>query len=441
MQLHKNTTAEIACSCGNCSEQETLVDHYSEFGDLTHPTLPLIWIDEGVDSMKYFPMEQIFLQFPPPEEPQPRHNPWERLLPEPEYIPFHREQLVRLNSSETESDEIEEDGEAGMEENGYEAAPDQIASEHLEKSELDELLSWIQTYGDSESDERNAPRGGLDSEAADVLEKFDDFLHEQSSGESLRTAKWNVKMTLRSHLDSIRAMQFHPVEPVLITAGEDGTAKLWNLDGTKEKSARSIDAGHHGSPGPSSGEPSFGHAHSAEINFPFLQHIAFGFDGGTPGSTGRGRSFSQGGNDLCVQSRAGRRECAARLAVNVAKRGLSSTPRNHRVRFCRRGNHLTWMSQNLSEMIDNTEQGIFLITLVKNLNVKVSLMELIIILVILFMFFISYLAAKLIMNAKRSSGGGVGGGGGGPPPILRPTDVIVPAFLSTYSTHSKRHHQ
>ncbi|KAK6011404.1 WD domain, G-beta repeat protein, partial [Ostertagia ostertagi] len=54
--------------------------------------------------------------------------------------------------------------------------------------------------------------------------------------ESLRAAKWNVKMTLRSHLDAIRAMQFHPVEPVLITAGEDGTAKLWNLDGAKEKS-------------------------------------------------------------------------------------------------------------------------------------------------------------------------------------------------------------
>ncbi|CAJ0602856.1 unnamed protein product [Cylicocyclus nassatus] len=127
-----------------------------------------------------------------------------------------------------------------MEENGYEAAPDQIASEHLEKSELDQLLSWIQTYGDSESDERNAPRGGLDSEAADVvpddnIDIKDDFIVEDDE-ESLRTAKWNVKMTLRSHLDSIRAMQFHPVEPVLITAGEDGTAKLWNLDGTKEKS-------------------------------------------------------------------------------------------------------------------------------------------------------------------------------------------------------------
>lgn len=42
-------------------------------------------------------------------------------------------------------------------------------------------------------------------------------------------------MTLRSHLDSIHAMQFHPVEPVLFTASEDGTVKLWNLDQKKDE--------------------------------------------------------------------------------------------------------------------------------------------------------------------------------------------------------------
>lgn len=31
-------------------------------------------------------------------------------------------------------------------------------------------------------------------------------------------------------------MQFHPVEPVLITSSEDGTAKLWNLGNTGQKS-------------------------------------------------------------------------------------------------------------------------------------------------------------------------------------------------------------
>lgn len=34
-------------------------------------------------------------------------------------------------------------------------------------------------------------------------------------------------------------MQFHPVEPVLITAGEDGTAKLWHLNGAAVSSRNS----------------------------------------------------------------------------------------------------------------------------------------------------------------------------------------------------------
>ncbi|XP_048378591.1 striatin-3-like isoform X3 [Stegostoma tigrinum] len=43
---------------------------------------------------------------------------------------------------------------------------------------------------------------------------------------------WNPKYTLRSHFDGIRALVFHPVEPVLITASEDRTLKLWNLQKT-----------------------------------------------------------------------------------------------------------------------------------------------------------------------------------------------------------------
>uniref|UniRef100_A0A6B0VG06 Putative cell-cycle nuclear protein n=1 Tax=Ixodes ricinus TaxID=34613 RepID=A0A6B0VG06_IXORI len=43
---------------------------------------------------------------------------------------------------------------------------------------------------------------------------------------------WNAKYTLRSHFDGVRALAFHPVEPVLITASEDHTLKLWNLQKT-----------------------------------------------------------------------------------------------------------------------------------------------------------------------------------------------------------------
>ena len=35
-----------------------------------------------------------------------------------------------------------------------------------------------------------------------------------------------------SHFDGVRALAFHPVEPVLITGSEDHTLKLWNLQKT-----------------------------------------------------------------------------------------------------------------------------------------------------------------------------------------------------------------
>ncbi|EFO23777.1 hypothetical protein LOAG_04706 [Loa loa] len=60
----------------------------------------------------------------------------------------------------------------------------------------------------------------------------DDFIIPDEDTTNIR---WNLKFTLRSHFDSIRAMQFHPVEPVLITASEDSTAKLWNLGSSNIK--------------------------------------------------------------------------------------------------------------------------------------------------------------------------------------------------------------
>nr|XP_032803415.1 striatin-3-like isoform X2 [Petromyzon marinus] len=43
---------------------------------------------------------------------------------------------------------------------------------------------------------------------------------------------WNPKFTLRSHFDGVRALAFHPSEHVLVTASEDHTLKLWNLQKT-----------------------------------------------------------------------------------------------------------------------------------------------------------------------------------------------------------------
>uniref|UniRef100_A0AC34R471 Striatin n=1 Tax=Panagrolaimus sp. JU765 TaxID=591449 RepID=A0AC34R471_9BILA len=71
---------------------------------------------------------------------------------------------------------------------------------------------------------------GFPSDGSDDVDIKDDFALNEDDGLSVR---WNLKYTLRSHYDGVRALQFHPVEPVLITAGEDGTAKLWNLSDAK----------------------------------------------------------------------------------------------------------------------------------------------------------------------------------------------------------------
>ncbi|XP_063699041.1 striatin-3-like [Culicoides brevitarsis] len=53
---------------------------------------------------------------------------------------------------------------------------------------------------------------------------------------------WNAKYTLRSHFDCVRALAFHPEEPVLITGSEDHTLKLWNLQKTvPAKKSASLD--------------------------------------------------------------------------------------------------------------------------------------------------------------------------------------------------------
>lgn len=57
-------------------------------------------------------------------------------------------------------------------------------------------------------------------------------LRPQVNNQDALRKTWNAKFTLRSHFDSVRNLAFHPVEPVLVTASEDQTIKLWNLQKT-----------------------------------------------------------------------------------------------------------------------------------------------------------------------------------------------------------------
>ncbi|XP_061399358.1 striatin-3 isoform X1 [Musca vetustissima] len=70
---------------------------------------------------------------------------------------------------------------------------------------------------------------------------YDSNTKDGSGGGAYRKT-WNAKYTLRSHFDGVRSLIFHPEEPVLITASEDHTLKLWNLQKTVQaKKSASLD--------------------------------------------------------------------------------------------------------------------------------------------------------------------------------------------------------
>uniref|UniRef100_A0AAY5F114 Striatin n=1 Tax=Electrophorus electricus TaxID=8005 RepID=A0AAY5F114_ELEEL len=65
-----------------------------------------------------------------------------------------------------------------------------------------------------------------------VANEAESLAYDITNNKDVLRKTWNPKFTLRSHFDSIRGLAFHPVEPVLVTASEDHTLKMWNLQKT-----------------------------------------------------------------------------------------------------------------------------------------------------------------------------------------------------------------
>ena len=50
---------------------------------------------------------------------------------------------------------------------------------------------------------------------------------------ALHLAAMRVWLTLCSHMDAVRAVAFHPSQPLIISGSEDNTVKVWLLDTAK----------------------------------------------------------------------------------------------------------------------------------------------------------------------------------------------------------------
>ncbi|XP_043914501.1 striatin isoform X2 [Protopterus annectens] len=75
-----------------------------------------------------------------------------------------------------------------------------------------------------------------------VANEADTLTYDIANNKDALRKTWNPKFTLRSHFDGIRGLAFHPLEPVLLTASEDHTLKMWNLQKTSPaKKSTSLD--------------------------------------------------------------------------------------------------------------------------------------------------------------------------------------------------------
>lgn len=95
--------------------------------------------------------------------------------------------------------------------------PDSNWREKLRSSYQEQARRWH----DSEEDEPEEGEEEDESESVSVGVE---------EGEGEGTKLWKPKRTLRSHLDAVRALAFHPTELCLATGGDDGTVKIWRMD-------------------------------------------------------------------------------------------------------------------------------------------------------------------------------------------------------------------
>lgn len=96
--------------------------------------------------------------------------------------------------------------------------PDGDWREKLRSSYEEHMRQWH----DNEEDEAE--------EVSDEEDESEGVNVGVEEGEGEGNKLWKPKKTLRSHLDAVRALAFHPTELCLATGGDDCTVKIWRMD-------------------------------------------------------------------------------------------------------------------------------------------------------------------------------------------------------------------
>jgi striatin 1/3/4 len=75
-----------------------------------------------------------------------------------------------------------------------------------------------------------------------VLANLPEHIHNEADSQyDTSTNKvWGPRFSLRSHFDCVRSIAFHPTDPLIVTASEDCTLKLWNLQKPPQTKKSSI---------------------------------------------------------------------------------------------------------------------------------------------------------------------------------------------------------
>ncbi|KAG0192965.1 hypothetical protein DFQ28_006997 [Apophysomyces sp. BC1034] len=75
-----------------------------------------------------------------------------------------------------------------------------------------------------------SPEPQEDSLSFDISQIAD--IETQSSPPQQQSKIWKTKVNIKGHLDSVRAVSFHPSEMIIASGSDDGTVKVWNLQRT-----------------------------------------------------------------------------------------------------------------------------------------------------------------------------------------------------------------